>query len=357
MTGIKAQHADVEFVGIGGDAMTAAGLQNLADFSLFSVNGFIDPLLRIGSLFRLLRMLIRELASADVVVGVDFNVFNLLLERGLKKRNVPTVHYVSPSVYAWRRGRVKRIRKSTDIVMTLFPFEPEVYHRAGVQAVFVGHPTADRFDPNVSKAELRQEARRGNGWQDDQRILCLMPGSRGSEIGFHFELFLQTVRAFQHRVKDSDWKIVVPSKHPALGESWRRLATEYSDLSVEITEQEAVQVLAAADLALVKSGTGTLEAMLRKTPMVVAYRIGGLTFKIVRSMMFIDFVALPNILANRQLVPEFLQNDATPTTLSAALAEQFQSDPTQLQEAFANIHRQLKKDASKQAAATVLSLV
>lgn len=357
MEAIRTQRSDVEFIGVGGDTMVAAGLQPLADFSLLSINGFVDPLLRLVSLIRLMRLLIRELASTDVVIGVDFNVFNLLLERGLKKRKVPTVHYVSPSVYAWRRGRVKRIRKSTDVMLTLFPFELDVYREHQVQAVFVGHPTADRFDPERNKAEIKREARAANGWSEDETILCVMPGSRGSEIGFHFELFLDAVQEFQRSVNLSALRVVVPSKHPRLKSVWQELKGSFSHLNVEITDNEAVDVLAAADLALVKSGTGTLEALLLKTPMVVAYRMGELTFRIVRAMMFSEFVALPNILAGQQLVPERLQQDATPQTLGQELVKQYERDSDSLVAEFTNIHRQLKQNASLQAANTVLSLV
>ena len=192
MKAITNETSNVEFHGVGGDEMLAMGLKSLVDIDQFAVNGFVDPLLRAGSLLRSLRLLIRELAAMDVVVGVDFNVFNLLMERGLRKRGVPTAHYVSPSVYAWRRGRVKTIKKASDVVMTLFPFETQIYEDHGVRAEFVGHPTADRFffDPNVSKAGLVRESRQELGLPNNRCIVALMPGSRGSEIKFHFEMFL-----------------------------------------------------------------------------------------------------------------------------------------------------------------------
>ncbi len=357
MTAIADRHANVEFVGVGGDAMLAEGLRSLADMDRFAINGFVDPLLRIGSLVRLLRLLIRELTSVDVVIGVDFNVFNLLLERGVRKRGVPTAHYVSPSVYAWRRGRVKRIGKAVDVIMTLFPFETKVYDDHGIRAVFVGHPTADRFDPDEGKAAMMAKARTLNGWSSDSLMLCLMPGSRGSEIGFHFEMFLEAAALFQQRVNRARINVVIPARHPAVRKAWQELHRQFPSLDVEITELEATQVLAASDVALVKSGTSTLEAMLLKTPMVVAYRIGALTAKVIRSMMFINQVALPNILANKTLVPEFLQDDATPQNLATALVEQMNRDRTALTREFTSLHRSLKQNAANRAAETVLSLV
>lgn len=357
MAAISERKPDAEFVGIGGETMLAHGLRSVADMDHFAINGFVDPLLRIGSLYRLLRKLIHELSSTDVVVGVDFNVFNLLLERGVRKRGVPTAHYVSPSVYAWRRGRLKRIGKAVDVIMTLFPFETKVYDEHGIRAVFVGHPTADRFDPGEDKSSLMCKARAANGWASDVLILCLMPGSRGSEIRFHFELFLESARIFQERVNCPDIKVIVPARHPKVSIKWREVCTNFPSLDIEITEVEATQVLAASNVALVKSGTSTLEAMLVKTPMVVAYRLGALTAKVVRSMMFIDQVALPNILANKTLVPEFLQDDASPQNLATALIEQLNRDEKTMSEEFASLHKSLKQNAARRAAETVLSLV
>ena len=357
MAAISERKPEVEFVGIGGETMLAHGLRSVADMDHFAINGFVDPLLRIGSLYRLLRKLIHELSSTDVVVGVDFNVFNLLLERGVRKRGVPTAHYVSPSVYAWRRGRLKRIGKAVDVIMTLFPFETKVYAERGIRAVFVGHPTADRFDPSEDKSSLMGKARDANGWARDVLILCLMPGSRGSEISFHFELFLESARIFQERTNHPNLRVVVPARHPKVSHTWQKVCTNFPSLDIEITGVEATQVLAASNVALVKSGTSTLEAMLVKTPMVVAYRLGAVTAKVVRSMMFIDQVALPNILANKTLVPEFLQDDASPQNLATALIEQLNRDERTVTEEFASLHQSLKQNAASRAAETVLSLV
>lgn len=357
MVAISKRKPDAEFVGVGGETMCAHGLESLADISHFAVNGFVDPLLRIGQLYRLLQQLIRELSRMDVVVGVDFNVFNLLLERGVRKRGVPTAHYVSPSVYAWRRRRIKRIGKAVDVVMTLFPFETEVYEDRGIRAVYVGHPTADRFEPTEDKSTLMAKARAANGWGSRSLILCVMPGSRRSEIRFHFELFLQAARVFQDRIERANVSVLVPSGHPEVHQHWREIRLNFPSLNLEITDVEATQVLAASDVALVKSGTSTLEAMLMKTPMVVAYRIGALTEKIVRSMMYIDHIALPNILANKTLVPEFIQDDATPQNLATALIEQLNRHDTTLTDEFKSLHTALKQNAASRAAETVLSLV
>lgn len=357
MTAISERRSDVEFVGVGGDTMLASGLTSLADMSHFAVNGFVDPLLRLGSLYRLLRQLVRELSATDVVIGVDFNVFNLLLERRIRMRGIPTAHYVSPSVYAWRRGRVKRIGNAVDVIMTLFPFETNAYEEHNIRSVFVGHPTADRFNPDEDKSSLMLRSRTANGWSEDSLILCLMPGSRGSEIGFHFELFLEAARTLQEKVQHPRFEVIVAARHPSVQLKWRSMRANFPSLNVEISSAEATEVLAASDVALVKSGTSTLEAMLMKTPMVVAYRMGALTVKIVRSMMYIDHIALPNILANKTLVPEFIQDDATPQNLATALFEQLNRDETTLSAEFGALHRSLKQNAASRAAETVLALV
>ena len=356
MAALQERVDDIEFVGVGGDTMHAQGLRSLAPMDHFAVNGLVDPLLRAWPLIRLLRMLIRELASVDVLVGVDFNVFNLLLETGVRKRGVATAHYVSPSVYAWRRGRLKRIAKASDVVMTLFPFETAVYEERGLRAEFVGHPTADLFDPDIAKEQLQVAARQTLGLVDESFVLCVMPGSRSSEIKFHFEVFLQAAKLFQEQAR-IPVTALVPTKHPVAHESWAQLKDDFASLNVELTDAPATQVLQASDLALVKSGTGTLEAMLVKTPMVVAYRIGALTYRIVRAMMYSDYIALPNILANKSLVPEFIQTNATAENLAAALIKQRNRDQSELVQEFSGLHRTLRTNAAARAAETVLSLI
>lgn len=357
MAGIKRQVNEVEFHGVGGDTMLREGLHALADIDQLSVNGLVDPLLRLGSLYALFRRLSKQLRTMDVVVGVDFNVFNLILERSVRTRGVPTAHYVSPSVYAWRRGRIKKIGKAADVIMTLFPFETQVYNERNIRAEFVGHPTADRFDPKETKQQLINQKRKELGMDESQCVLCLMPGSRSSELKFHFDLFLQAARLFQEDSSLSSLKLLVPSGHRTTMRAWEELQPCYMDLDLDVVERPATDVLAASDIALVKSGTSTLEAMLVKTPMVVVYRLGAITSRIVRSMMYIDHVALPNILANERIVPEFLQDDATPMSLASALRVQLQADDTELQATFRTLHTQLKQNAAERAAATVLSLV
>ena len=357
MHALAEQHPNVEFHGVGGDSMLAQGLQAIASIEQLSVNGFVDPLLRVGSLYALYRRLVNQLSGMDVVVGVDFNVFNLIVERALRKRRVSTAHYVSPSVYAWRRGRIKRIKKAVDVIMTLFPFETQVYKEQGVKAVFVGHPTADRFDPDATKDQLREASRAELAIEQKRRVICVMPGSRNSELKFHFKLFLQAVSRLQEKLDGEPLKVIVPSGHRNTNNAWLAMHQEFADLDLEVSDRAALDILAASDMALVKSGTSTLEAMLVKTPMVVAYRLGSLTYRVVKSLMYIDRVALPNILSGRELVPELLQDDATPESLASALHEGLVQDISTLESTFKTLHEALKQNAAQKAASTVLALV
>lgn len=357
MSEIANQVGDVNFLGIGGDNMLACGLKPIAGLDQLSINGFVDPILRLKPLLQLLLKLRRELSNVDVFVGVDFNVFNLLLERSLKKRGVPTAHYVSPSVYAWRRGRIKRIDKATDVVMTLFPFEIDVYQEQGVNAVFVGHPTADQFDPLTRKEDWKLQSRQRLGISNESFVLGVLPGSRKSELEFHFELFLNVAREFLQKSKVFNMKVMIPSVHEATSVFWDELKERYDELDVEITTFPGSDVLAASDLALVKSGTATLEALLVKTPMVIAYKVGTLTAKIVASLLKTQFVGLPNILAKKRLVPEHLQDDATVDNLTRSLLDLHEANHDELAETYSLIHQDLKRSAAAQAAETVISLV
>ena len=357
MAAIAKRIPDVSFHGVGGETMLANGLHSLAHIDELSVNGFIDPLRRIVPLYRLLATLRRQLLAMDVFIGVDFNVFNLMLERWLKKHDIPTAHYVSPSIYAWRRGRVRKIGRSTDVVMTLFPFETAVYESAAVRAAFIGHPTADQYDPDKTRNELREDARSKLGIERNSRVIALLPGSRRSELKFHFELFLNSVRTFIERSGWSDCLVLVPSAHPSCQTLWEVLQPQFHGLDVEITAKPATEALAACDIALVKSGTATLEAMFMKTPMVIAYRLGALTGLIVQSMLRTSHVGLPNILANKRLVPELIQREATVENIATAMLAQLDREEAELQKTYTILHRTLRQDASARAAEVVLSLL
>lgn len=355
MAALKARHGDVRFVGVGGPGMIAEGLESLVPMDRLAVNGFVDPVRRLPELIGILRRLLAcfEAECPDVFVGVDFNVFNLLLERRLKRRGIPTVHYVSPSVYAWRRGRIRRIARAADVLLTLYPFEPELYADTPVRAIFVGHPLADAIAPDAGGPAGRAAARRELGLPDAATVVALLPGSRLSEVRLLGELFLQAA-AYVARARPGV-RFVVPCVRPAIAAWLDTARTRHPGLDLVAYEGNARLGLTACDAALVKSGTSTLEAMLLGRPMVVSYRLGRVSYAIVRRLLRTPYVALPNILAGRSLVPELLQDAATPTALGDSLLAELdksRSDPEYLQE-FARLHDLLRCDADLGAAEAV----
>ncbi len=362
MAAIRDREPGVVFAGVGGETMLAQGLRGMAPLDDLAVNGFKDPLLRLPSLVRLLRRLCRQFVDEpmDAVVGVDFNVFNLMMERRVRERGIPTAHYVSPSVYFWRTGRVKRIVKAADVVLALFPFEPAFYDQRGGHAVFVGHPLADDIGEDDGTEEGRNRARSVLGLAGDRFVVALLPGSRASEIDFHGGLFFDTAALLHDSFDDPLFVVPTPSRkmHDKVAAT---LAARDDDpaLDVKVISGQSRTAIAAADLVLVKSGTATLETLLLRRPMVVTYRVGKLTARIVRRLQKSDYVALPNILAGRELVPELLQEDAEPDRLAKALVDQYhrsRADGDYLG-ACAHWHRELRQGGADRAAEAVLALI
>lgn len=360
MAALSQRVDDLQFVGVGGERMRSQGLLALESIERFSMNGFIEPLVRLPKLLKLLKSLATQLSDVDVMVGVDFNVFNLLLERRLKAWGTPTVHYVSPSVYAWRRNRVRKIEKSADVLLTLFPFEPAYYKNSGTRAVYVGHPLADRINPNRDRDMERQTARDRFSIGLSQTAVALLPGSRVSEIRSHLSLFLRTAERIQSMLREEKrFVFVVPCVDEIQANLVQDRVEIYSHLDVRVVRCDSREVFTACDAALVKSGTSTLEAMLMRIPMVVAYRTGPLTYAIVRSVLQTPWVALPNILSERELVPEFLQEAATPETLALALSQEIQSSERSSKyfDEFDRLRDALCCNASARAADAILELL
>ncbi|MCZ6889178.1 MAG: lipid-A-disaccharide synthase [Gammaproteobacteria bacterium] len=359
MTALKSRVADVRFVGVGGEEMLREGLESRAELSRLAVNGFVDPIKRLPDLISILMDLYRHfvLAPVDVVVGVDFNVFNLLLERMVKRQGIPTAHYVSPSVYFWRRGRIKRIGKSADTVLALYPFEPALYTDRGVRATFVGHPLADEIDPDAGSDRQRAMARAKLGIGEEKTVFAVMPGSRMSEITYLGDIFLATANRLADAFEGAVFAI--PCVDDRIRGAVEQRLVNWPRLDVRLVRGDSKTVLTACDAALVKSGTGTLEALLLRRPMVVSYRLGTATYHLVNSLRRSKFVALPNILAGRELVPELLQDDAQPDRLARALLSELERSRTcdDYFDDFERIHRTLRLDASVRAADAVLELV
>ncbi|WP_313024019.1 lipid-A-disaccharide synthase [Pseudomonas lopnurensis] len=348
---LKAQHGNVEFVGVGGPRMQAEGLVPYFPLERLAVMGLVEVLGRLPELLARRRRLVETLIEIrpDVFIGIDAPDFNLGLELKLRRAGIKTVHYVSPSVWAWRHKRVLKIREACDLMLTLFPFEAKFYDAHQVPVRFVGHPLADAIPLCADRAAAREAL----GLPRDGSIVALMPGSRGGEVARLGDLFLSAAERL--RAMRPGIRFVMPCASPE-----RRLQLEQMlatrDLPLTLLDGRSHEALAACDAVLIASGTATLEALLFKRPMVVAYSVAPLTYRILRRLVKSPYVALPNLLAQRLLVPELLQDAATPEALAQALSPLLDDGEVQT-EGFDSIHRTLRCDASSQAADAVLRLV
>lgn len=354
---IRGHFPGARFIGIGGPRMIEEGLECWTDIERLSVNGFVDPVLRLPELFGIIKRTRRKILDArvDCFVGVDFNVFNLLLERLLRRRGVKTAHYVSPTVWAWRGWRVRGIRKSTDLMMTLYPFETAVYEENGIVAAFVGHPKADEIAPDEGIAG-KSQARKALGYADRDLLVAVLPGSRGSEVKYTGPDFLAAAEIIGQRVPGV--RFLVPAANERRRAQIEALIEDLPEnLDVRVVDGQSTRVMQAADVVLVNSGTATLEAMLLKKPMVMSYRLAPVSYAIVSRLVTTPWFALPNILAKKQLVPEFIQDDATPDALANAVIA-YLDNPAQPQlvAEFDRIHHTLRRNAGEQAARALLRL-
>jgi lipid-A-disaccharide synthase len=303
----------------------------------------------------------RSLASSmlrdrpDLFIGVDSSDFNLGLERRLKDAGIPAIHYVSPAVWAWRRWRVRRIARSVDRVLVMFPFEPPLYEAAGVPVTYVGHPLADVIPLEPPKDEARAQLRLPSG----KLIVALLPGSRRSELQYMAEAFVLAAHRFRQEVHDVHF--VCPMVTRETREMFERAihVNQRTDLPLTLLFGHSHDALAAADLALVASGTATLETALFKTPMVIAYRQSPITWALMRQMLYLPYVGMPNILAGERLVPELLQDQATPANLAGALLTLLRDMPAQRRqiERFREFHQLLRQNTAEKAADAVLSVL
>jgi lipid-A-disaccharide synthase len=355
ITELRKLYPNAEFSGIGGPRMLALGFHSYFPQDRLAVMGLIEPLKRLPELLRI-RKFLREHFIANppaVFIGIDSPDFTISLEGSLKQHGIKTVHYVSPSVWAWRQKRVFKIAKSVDLMLTLLPFEAAFYEKHNVPVEFVGHHLADEIPLTVDK----YQARRDLGIPEHARVVALLPGSRSSEVERMGSLFMHA--AVFCLEQDPELLFYIPA---ANSDRYRQLhlqLNDYVDFPIELFNGNSHKVMAAADVLLLASGTVTLEALLLKKPMVVAYKMAPLTFKILSWLVKTPFVSLPNILANKLLVPEFLQDDATPEKLSAAIINYFENpEETQaLCNTFADMHGVLRRNASERAAVAIAKLI
>ncbi len=358
MEAIKRRMPGVRFEGIAGPRMVAAGCRALYPSDKLAVMGLVEVLAHLREILGIRRHLLQHFLRdpPDVVIGIDAPDFNLPLETKLRAAGVRTVHYVSPTVWAWRQRRVRGIARAVDLMLTVFPFEADFYREHGVPVRFVGHPLADAIPLEAD----REAARKRLGIAAQAKVVALLPGSRRGEVQRLAGVFLEAALRCQ-RV-NPDLLFVAPMAGAGVRVLFERaLAEVASELPVTLVDGQSQEVLAAADVALLASGTAALEALLLRRPMVVAYRLAPLThWLLIRlRMLKIARYSLPNLLAGREVVPEFVQDDADPDNLAAALMGLLE-DPQrseQLQELFGDIHGSLRCNASTQAAAAVVELI
>lgn len=351
MQALKQRHSDIEFIGVGGPRMEAEGLKSHFPMERLSVMGLFEVLGRLRELLRRRKDLVQMLITAkpDVFIGIDAPDFNLNIELKLRRAGIRTVHYVSPSVWAWRQKRVLKIKEACDLMLALFPFEARFYEEHAVPVRFVGHPLANTIPLEADRTGARERL----GLPQDASVVALLPGSRGGEVGKLGALFLDTAqRLLQER---PGLRFVLPCANPE-----RRLQIEEMlagrDLPVQLLDGASHEAFAACDAVLIASGTATLEALLYKRPMVVAYKVAPMTYRILKRLVKSPYISLPNLLAGRLLVPELIQDAATPEALAVTLTPLLDDGSVQT-EPFDAIHRALRQDASAQAAEAVLALV
>jgi len=356
---LRERFPDARFAGIGGDAMRAAGVDTWFDASELAVMGLAEVLSHLPRLLRLRADLRKRVLAwkPDVFVGIDAPDFNLGVEKWLKRRGVRTVHYVSPSVWAWRPERVVKIGDSADQVLCLFPMEKPLYDAAGVPATFVGHPLASEIPLQPDRAAMREQL----GLPRQAPVFALMPGSRKSELEFMGGLYIEVARQLLARYPDAQFLVPLATR-PTL-DQFDQLLTRHKawDLPIRKLFGHAQMAMIAADVVVLASGTATLEAMLVKRPMVVGYRVNELTYRLVKALGLIkvDRFALPNILAGQDLAPELMQHDCTPDRLAAAIQQWFDHPQRviDLQDTYVRLHERLRRNASARAADAVGELL
>ncbi|MDF1763547.1 MAG: lipid-A-disaccharide synthase [Oleibacter sp.] len=354
---LRERYPNAVFEGIGGPLMEAEGMTSFYPMERLSVMGLFEVLGRIFELLRIRKALIQGWLRnpPDVFIGIDAPDFNLTLEEKLRASGIKTAHYVSPSVWAWRQKRVLKIARAVDVMLTLFPFEADFYKDHAVPVRFVGHHLADKIALETPKLPAREAL----GLPSTGKIICLMPGSRGSEIQRLGAIFRATAVKILNECPDAHF--IIPAANSACYEQINTMfsAVDEPSLPFTIVQGRSRECMAAADVILLASGTATLEAMLIKRPMVVSYILAPLTYQIVKRLIKQSYISLPNLLAKRELVPEILQNDATPERLSQALLLRLQDTDVihETQQTFLEIHQSLRLNADQKAADAIVELL
>lgn len=351
---LKLKRSDLEFVGIAGPKMLGEGAQSIFPIERLSVRGYVEVIKHLFGLLILRRQLLNYFLTnrIDLFIGIDAPDFNFWLERKLKNKGIKTIHYVSPSVWAWRKNRIKKIKHAVSHMLALFPFEPALYQDAGIPVTYVGHPLADMLPIEPDTAAARE----GLKLKSSALVIAMLPGSRQSEVQQHAELFVKTAKLIYADYPDAIFLV------PLITRETRQifeLATFHANesLPIQILFGHAHDAMEAADVVIVASGTATLEAALLKKPMVITYRMSKISWQILKRMRLQPYVGLPNILAEKFIVPELLQNDATPEKLAEATIKLISDTQhtAEIKTEFTKIHHRLKQNTAEKAANTILA--
>jgi lipid-A-disaccharide synthase len=354
MQGIRAQWPDANLYGIGGPRMQAQGFHALWPSDKLAVRGYVEVLRHYREIVGIRNQLKTQLLAKppEVFVGVDAPDFNLDLERDLKQAGIPTVHFVCPSIWAWRAERIEKIKQSVDHVLCIFPFETQLLHQHGIAATYVGHPLAQAIPMHVDMLKARHEL----NLDPERPVVALLPGSRESEITYLAERFFQTALLLGQQ--QPQLQFVLPAM-PSMMARIERLRDQVGASSVQILKGQSHAALAACDVTLIASGTATLEAALFKKPMVIAYNMNWLSWQMMKRKKLQPWVGLPNILAQEFCVPELLQDQATPINMSNAVLEWLRSPEKAqaLARRFETLHASLLRDTPTLAAHAIQTLV
>jgi lipid-A-disaccharide synthase len=350
--------AGLEIYGIGGPRMQAQGMYSNWPMETLSVRGYVEAMKQLPAILKLRKELITNLLGdrrPDVFLGVDAPDFNLGVELQLRKAGIPTLHLVSPSIWAWRAGRIKKIAQAVDRMLCIFPFETEIYDRAGVASTYVGHPLASEIplEPNTSQAREKIAQAlypdRNSQASLEGLVIAVLPGSRSSEIELIAPVFFETMQLLARKLQGQKLHFLIPVATPHLRAPLEALLKvtqhQFPDIQIHMLDGMADEVLEASDVVLIASGTATLQAALWKKPMIISYKVPWLTAQIMKRQGYLPYVGLPNILCGEFVVPELLQNEATPEKLSAAIMDWLNhpNKVAQLKERFAKMHETLRR--------------
>ena len=344
----------VHFIGIGGPKMQAAGMEILFPMEKLAVRGYVEVLRHYREIAGIRRKLRAQLIASppDIFIGVDAPDFNLDLEVALKKRGIPTVHYVSPSIWAWRSERIHKIKRAVSHILALFPFEAPLYEKSGIPVSYVGHPLADMLPEMSNRTTMREQMR----LPKQANVFAFLPGSRQNEVRQLAATYIETAKLILNKLPDAQFLVPLVSRETRTIFENMQWKLEAQDLPITLLFGHAHDAMIAADGVLVASGTATLEAALLKRPMVITYKMPGFTYWLSKRKQYQPYVGLPNILAGKFVVPELLQDDATPENLSQALLNLIADKQAvaELEEIFTGMHATLRQNTAHKAAQAIL---